>query len=180
MARPKRLNVDSLQGFNCSYGLKVAMIRAAEIDRKESPSSLIRAVMEDFCQRRLSAAEWRELEDSKQPEYRHRQLKKFMAKLGLSDLKEHLAAQLSAKGEKEVRRERLALELQILASRLEQERDNPDNDISTRVALCEAADLLQQLRGICRRDQTEAGKLRFRLLIGRFPPFWSSVADLLG
>ena len=176
MPRPRRLNADTMQGFNCSYGLKVGMIRAAEIERKESPSSLIREVMENFCQERLVAAEWNELKKSESKEYRHDRLGEAVDRNWFKDLKKQLSR--GSRANPKERRARLAVDLEAYARQLERERDDRNYNLGVRIALQEAVDLVQQLRHLCRKEKVPAAQLG--LLIERFPTFWKpTVAEIV-
>lgn len=150
MPRPRRLNVDTLMGFNCSYVLKVAIIRTAEIIREETPSSLMRRVTEEYCRRIMGEEQWTELSRGASSERRQERLAQFLKGRRTRRLRDVLAREGTA--ETVV----LLAELDIYARDFERERDEAGQDLVLRVALHEAVDVLLKIKVLLQKGN--AGK----------------------
>jgi len=134
-------------GFNCSYVLKVAILRTAEIAGQENPSSLIRRVMEDHCRRVMGEGLWHELSVAESSEKRRIRLTQYLRNRQTCRLRD--ALKRGGKNE-----EILLAELSLYARELEQARDDKQADLILRVALHEAVDVLLKIGALLKKSDS--------------------------
>lgn len=143
MPRPRRLTIDTIQGFNCSYAQKVAYARAAELQGEATPSTFIRKVLDEHCLRVIGSREWDKIQEAALPANRKANLETFLKNQPANRIASALKACPDGNGNL---RDYLGAEMFHYIKSFELMRDSDETELTIRVALHEAVDLLQKIR----------------------------------
>lgn len=141
MPRPRIPGTETIQTFNCSYVLKAALMRCAELTEHANPSSLIRAELEESCRRILGDNDWAKLVQVGQDPRRMNLLDQHLARWDTHRLRTVLSRRKKGVKPSEGETEQILAAIESYWRELISERDRVDLAMPLRLALLEASDI---------------------------------------
>ena len=169
MGRPRTVDVDFMQSFQCSYILRAAIVKSAALDKRASVSAYIRASLEQTTQKTLGPKLWHRLKDASMPSIRSTLFEKYVSEIDASRVRRSIDR---TRGLTAVQRnsEVLSQEIKSYLDEFTALKIAPQTDIALCVILEEAVDIVHKIGVMLSRKTLSVRTVRsLQRLTARLP-----------
>jgi hypothetical protein len=159
MARPRSINADVVLTFHCSFVLRHAIERAAEMSHLGNASDFIRKATEEACRLVLGPEQWARLQSAADKGLRKELVEGFLRNVEVTRIRRAIDSE--GTGSTREGRGNIQQALQSYIQEFEDQKRQTGDDLALGVALDEAIDTIRKISHILSKAQISPGSIRF-------------------